>query len=66
MTLRIEDLLRSLVAKGASDLHVKAGSAPGFRIDGEIQPLTAVPREERPPVAGLLARPLRAERESLD
>ena len=38
MTLRIEDLLRSLVAKGASDLHVKAGSAPGFRIDGEIQP----------------------------
>jgi twitching motility protein PilT len=37
-TLRIEELLRSLVAKGASDLHVKAGSAPGFRIDGEIQP----------------------------
>ncbi len=37
MSLRIEDLLRSLVQKGASDLHIKAGSAPGFRIDGEVQ-----------------------------
>jgi twitching motility protein PilT len=25
-----------MVAKGASDLHIKAGSAPGFRIDGEV------------------------------
>ena len=38
MTLRIEELLAALVQKGASDLHVKAGSAPGFRIDGEVQP----------------------------
>ena len=27
-----------MVAKGASDLHIKAGSPPGFRIDGEVQP----------------------------
>jgi twitching motility protein PilT len=26
-----------MVGKGASDLHVKAGSPPGFRIDGEVQ-----------------------------
>ncbi len=26
-----------MVKKGASDLHVKAGSAPGFRVDGEVQ-----------------------------
>jgi twitching motility protein PilT len=38
VSIRIEDLLRALVQKGASDLHVKAGSAPGFRIDGEVQP----------------------------
>ncbi len=38
MTLRIDDLLQSLVKMGASDLHVKAGSAPGFRIDGEVRP----------------------------
>ena len=36
MSLQIQDLLRSMVQKGASDLHVKAGSAPGFRIDGEV------------------------------
>lgn len=37
MSLTIENLLRSMVSKGASDLHVKAGSPPGFRIDGEVQ-----------------------------
>jgi twitching motility protein PilT len=34
--IKIDDLLRSMVQKGASDLHVKAGSPPGFRIDGEV------------------------------
>ena len=38
MSLSIQNLLREMVRKGASDLHVKAGSAPGFRIDGEVQP----------------------------
>ena len=38
MSLQILDLLRAMVTKGASDLHVKAGSFPGFRLDGEIQP----------------------------
>jgi twitching motility protein PilT len=37
VSLRIDDLLRALVQKGASDLHIKAGSAPGFRIDGEVK-----------------------------
>ena len=37
MSLSIENLLREMVRKGASDLHIKAGSAPGFRIDGEVQ-----------------------------
>ncbi|MCC7395885.1 MAG: type IV pilus twitching motility protein PilT [Planctomycetes bacterium] len=37
MSLHIEDLLRAMVRKSASDLHVKAGNAPGFRIDGEVQ-----------------------------
>jgi twitching motility protein PilT len=26
-----------MVERGASDLHIKAGSAPGFRIDGDVQ-----------------------------
>ena len=36
--MKIDDLLRLMVQKGASDLHVKAGSPPGFRIDGEVVP----------------------------
>ncbi len=35
--LKIEQLLRDMVAAGASDLHVKAGNYPGFRIDGDMQ-----------------------------
>ncbi|MEM7201586.1 MAG: type IV pilus twitching motility protein PilT [Planctomycetota bacterium] len=38
MAPQIQDLLQDMVAKGASDMIIKAGSAPGFRIDGEVQP----------------------------
>jgi twitching motility protein PilT len=38
VSLQIEELLRAMVHKGASDLHIKAGSAPGFRIDGNVEP----------------------------
>ncbi|MFY9341525.1 MAG: type IV pilus twitching motility protein PilT [Planctomycetota bacterium] len=38
MSLTIHDLLTAMVKKGASDLHIKAGSSPGFRIDGEVHP----------------------------
>ena len=34
----MQTLLHQMVKKKASDLHIKAGSAPGFRIDGEVQP----------------------------
>jgi twitching motility protein PilT len=36
VSLQIDELLRSMVQKDASDLHIKAGSAPGFRVDGQI------------------------------
>lgn len=36
--LTIEDLLHQMIEKGASDLHMKAGSAPMLRIDGELTP----------------------------
>jgi len=32
------ELLRHLVEMGASDLHVKAGSPPFYRVDGELRP----------------------------
>lgn len=34
----IEDLLHLMVERGASDLHLKTGSAPMIRVDGELTP----------------------------
>jgi len=36
--ITIEDLLHLMVDRGASDLHLKAGSAPMIRVDGELTP----------------------------
>lgn len=38
--LSIDDLLHLMVERGASDLHLKSGSAPMIRIDGELTPAT--------------------------
>lgn len=38
--LSIDDLLHLMVERGASDLHLKTGSAPMIRIDGELTPAT--------------------------
>ncbi|MFQ5843720.1 MAG: type IV pilus twitching motility protein PilT [Planctomycetota bacterium] len=40
----IHGLLQVMVSRSASDLHIKAGSPPGLRIDGTIRPT------ERPPL----------------
>lgn len=39
MTSKIDDLLRRVVETGASDLHLKVGSAPVVRIDGDLRRL---------------------------
>jgi twitching motility protein PilT len=44
MPIKIDDLLRSATKCGASDLHVKAGSFPVMRVDGELKPVTDAPR----------------------
>lgn len=36
--MTMDDLLREMVAAGASDLHLKAGSPPGYRVDGNLVP----------------------------
>ena len=41
--MHIDDLLRLTVAKGASDLHLKAGGVPILRIDGELVPQKHLP-----------------------
>ena len=37
-TVTLHQLLKTMVEKGASDLHVTTGSAPQLRIDGELVP----------------------------
>lgn len=39
MASQIDDLLRSVVELGASDLHLKVGSPPVVRLDGELRRL---------------------------
>ena len=40
MVVKIDDLLRGATVCGASDLHIKAGSFPVMRVDGELKPVT--------------------------
>jgi twitching motility protein PilT len=37
--LNLQQLLKAMVEKGASDLHLTTGSAPQLRIDGDLVPL---------------------------
>jgi twitching motility protein PilT len=44
MPIKIDDLLRSATRSGASDLHIKAGTIPVMRVDGELKPVLEAPR----------------------
>jgi twitching motility protein PilT len=44
MASRIDDLLRMAMSFGASDLHLRAGSFPVIRVNGELRPLSGVVR----------------------
>ncbi|APR76110.1 Twitching motility protein PilT [Minicystis rosea] len=39
----LQQLLRAMVEKGASDMHITAGSPPALRIDGSVVPLKLPP-----------------------
>jgi twitching motility protein PilT len=41
---RIDDLLRMAMSFGASDLHLRAGSFPVIRVNGELRPVSNVNR----------------------
>lgn len=42
MLNRIDDLLRMAMSFGSSDLHLRAGSTPVIRVNGELRPLSGV------------------------
>ena len=39
----LHQLLKAMVEKGASDLHITTGSPPQLRIDGSLVPLKTPP-----------------------
>src|SRR3989304_2384181 len=39
----MHQLLKAMIEKGASDLHITTGSAPQLRIDGKLHPLRMPP-----------------------
>jgi len=41
--LRMADLLKSMVARGASDIHLQAGAPPHLRLDGDLVAYEGVP-----------------------
>ena len=43
MTITMQALLKTMVEKGASDLHITTGSPPQLRIDGVLVPLKTPP-----------------------
>ncbi len=44
MPSRIDDLLRMAMSFGASDIHLRAGSFPVIRVNGELRPVSGVNR----------------------
>jgi twitching motility protein PilT len=42
-TVNLQQLLKAMVDKGASDLHLSTGSPPQLRIDGDLVPLRVNP-----------------------
>ncbi len=39
--MEINELLKTAIARGASDLHIKVGSTPILRVNGELMPMTS-------------------------
>lgn len=43
MTLSLHQLLKTMIEKGASDLHITTGTAPQIRVDGKLMPMNLPP-----------------------
>lgn len=65
MNFRMDDLLRDLVNEGGSDLHLRAGEPPFFRIDGDITRRTKYPNLSPGDIKELLYGILSEERQKL-
>jgi len=65
MSLDVKAALEYLAARKGSDLHMKAGSPPMIRVDGDLQPIPEasplMPEDTRAAVAEILHDPSRLE-----
>ena len=43
LKVNLHQLLRAMIEKGASDMHITTGSSPLLRIDGQVVPLKLHP-----------------------
>jgi twitching motility protein PilT len=62
-TFSIDDLLERMVARGASDLHVTAGTAPAIRLNGQLERLEDFPRLTPDDTQRLLYRIMNTEQQ---
>jgi twitching motility protein PilT len=62
-TYSIDDLLETMVALGASDLHVTVGSQPAIRLNGRLERLEQFPRLSPDDTQRLLYRILSTEQQ---
>ncbi|MBC8068168.1 MAG: type IV pilus twitching motility protein PilT [Deltaproteobacteria bacterium] len=62
---RIDELLREMIARGASDLHLTADNHPVLRIHGEIQHLAERPKLDSAQIQALVA-PIMGEKATGD
>ena len=62
-TYTIDDLLETMVALGASDLHVAVGSHPAIRLNGRLERLDQFPRLSADDTQRLLYRILSTEQQ---
>src|SRR5205823_3416266 len=59
----VDALLEETVARGASDLHVTVGAAPGARVRGHLEPLDASGPLDPESIRDLLYRILTTEQQ---
>jgi twitching motility protein PilT len=59
----IDVLLEEVVARGASDLHITAGTAPAARVRGELRPLEGLPPLDGETIRTLVYRILTTEQQ---
>ncbi|MBI4482269.1 MAG: type IV pilus twitching motility protein PilT [Acidobacteria bacterium] len=63
--MNIDEMLRVAVEQGASDVHLKVGIAPYYRINGELMPLPGFPKLTKDDTGNLAAGLMNARQKQI-